>query len=385
MTSARDVARRRVARVARVLAPTAPDVVVFGGVVVDVHARARGATARGTSVEGVVDRAVGGVGMNVACACAATSGARVRLVSAVGRDADGAMAIEAWRRRARGRDDGAGVRARDDARTSVVVAVTDAKGEIVASVADCDVVARDVDEAWCGKFASDAAGARAVVIDGNLSTRGIRAARDAAATTATWFEPVSVAKAARIVASGEEGGARPMVGVRWCSPNAAELRELANAVRREWAKGSPMSPCPFNPELEFDAARDALDALASDIATVLAAGCERVVLTLGALGVIVSSAPDGDAANAEHAHVPAFAVKSVASLVGAGDALVGGAVGALARGVDEMRAVAIGVACASMACERREAALFDVDAREIDRRAAIVYEGIEYGIKPAVR
>ena len=255
MTSARDVARRRVARVARVLAPTAPDVVVFGGVVVDVHARARGATARGTSVEGVVDRAVGGVGMNVACACAATSGARVRLVSAVGRDADGAMAIEAWRRRARGRDDGAGVRARDDARTSVVVAVTDAKGEIVASVADCDVVARDVDEEWCGKFASDAAGARAVVIDGNLSTRGIRAARDAAATTATWFEPVSVAKAARIVASGEEGGARPMVGVRWCSPNAAELRELANAVRREWAKGSPMSPCPFNPELEFDAAR----------------------------------------------------------------------------------------------------------------------------------
>ena len=221
-----------------------------------------------------------------------------------------------------------------------------------------------------------------VVIDGNLSARGIRAARRAAATTATWFEPVSVAKAVRIVESGDAG--RPMVGVRWCSPNAAELRELANAVRRSWAKGAPMSPCPFNPELEFDAANDALDALASDIATVLAAGCERVVLTLGSLGVIVSSAPDGDASNAEHAHVPAFAVKSVASLIGAGDALVGGAVGALARGVDEMRAIAIGVACASMACERREAALFDVDAREIDRRAAIVFDGIT-PIKAAVQ
>ena len=199
----------------------------------------------------------------------------------------------------------------------------------MASVADVDVVERDVDEEWCEKFASDARGARVVVIDGNLSARGIRAARRAAATTATWFEPVSVAKAVRIVESGDAG--RPMVGVRWCSPNAAELRELANAVRRSWAKGSPMSPCPFNPELEFDAANDALDALASDIATVLAAGCERVVLTLGSLGVIVSSAPDGDASNAEHAHVPAFAVKSVASPIGAGDALVGGAVGALAR------------------------------------------------------
>ena len=382
MTSAREVARGRLARLARVVRAPARDVVVFGGVVVDVHARARGATARGTSARGRVDRGVGGVGLNVACACAATSAARVRLVSACGDDADGASVREAWRARARGRDDGAGVRARAGARTGRVVAVTDESGEIVASVADVGVVERDVDEEWCERFASDARGARVVVIDGNLSARGIRAARRAAATTATWFEPVSVAKAVRIVESGDAG--RPMVGVRWCSPNAAELRELANAVRRSWAKGSPMSPCPFNPELEFDAANDALDALASDIATVLAAGCERVVLTLGSLGVIVSSAPDGDASNAEHAHVPAFAVKSVASLIGAGDALVGGAVGALARGVDEMRAIAIGVACASMACERREAALFDVDAREIDRRAAIVFDGIT-PIKAAVQ
>jgi sugar/nucleoside kinase (ribokinase family) len=201
---------------------------------------------------------------------------------------------------------------------------------------------------------------------------------------ATWYEPVSVEKATRIV-EGKDGEASPLIGVAWCSPNAAELRELANAVRRNWAKGSPMSPCPFNPEFKFDTARDALDALASDIATLLAAGCERVVLTLGALGVIVSAAPDGDASRAAHAHVPAFAVEKIASLVGAGDALVGGTIGGLVRGVDYMRAVARGVACASMACEQRGAALLDVDASEIDRRAAIVYDGITYGITPAVQ
>ena len=70
---------------------------------------------------------------------------------------------------------------------------------------------------------------------------------------------------------------------------------------------------------------------------------------LGAAGVVVSWAPDGDASRAVHAHVPAFPVTPV-SLVGAGDAFVGGTVAALARGLAALDAAARGAACASLAC-----------------------------------
>ena len=108
-----------------------------------------------------------------------------------------------------------------------------------------------------------------------------------------------------------------------------------------------------------------------------------MALTLGAAGVVVSWAPDGDASRAVHAHVPAFPVTPV-SLVGAGDAFVGGTVAALARGLDALDAAARGAACASLACERRDAALTNVDEGEISRRAAIVRRGVTR-LTPAVR
>ncbi|CEF98655.1 Pseudouridine-5'-phosphate glycosidase [Ostreococcus tauri] len=363
-------------------------VVVFGGTCVDAHARAgrAGALKRGTSAIGRAWSALGGVGMNVATACASASArTSTRLVSAVGDDADGDAALEEWSRRARGGGDD-GVRIVKGGRTARVVAVLDGDGEIAACVADVEIVEEGVDSAWCASQANACRDARGMVLDGNLGQEAIETVKEMARkfNKWLWYEPVSVEKSTRILGGGVDDAARPLRGVTFCSPNAAELRELANGVRRGWAKGSPMSPCPFNPEFKFKNASEALDALASDVCTVLAAGCEHVVLTLGPLGVVVSSAPsDGEVSRATHTHVPAVRA-DVVSLVGAGDALVGGAVGALAEGASLLIAIARGVACASIACERAGAALLDVDANEMEKRAAIAFAGISI-LAPAVR
>ena len=271
-------------------------------------------------------------------------------------------------------------------RTARVVAVLDGDGEIAACVADVEIVEEGVDSAWCASQANACRDARGMVLDGNLGQEAIETVKEMARkfNKWLWYEPVSVEKSTRILGGGVDDAARPLRGVTFCSPNAAELRELANGVRRGWAKGSPMSPCPFNPEFKFKNASEALDALASDVCTVLAAGCEHVVLTLGPLGVVVSSAPsDGEVSRATHTHVPAVRA-DVVSLVGAGDALVGGAVGALAEGASLLIAIARGVACASIACERAGAALLDVEVNEMEKRAAIAFAGISI-LTPAVR
>jgi len=403
--SASSRALERVRRVHATLAPrTAPPrddavvstssnaavalVVVFGGIVLDVHATptAPGALARGTSAPGVARVSIGGVGMNVATAARASGDGRVdvELVSAVGDDDDGARA--AREATARGIVDVARtVRVARNERTARVVGIVDGGGELAACVADVDVVEDGADAAWCASFARDVAASARVVVDANLGRDAIRAVVSTASACGVpvWYEPVSVGKATRILSEDADDDARPLAGMAWCSPNAAELRELANGVRRHWAKGSPMSPCPFNPEFAFDTAGDALDALASDVSTLLAAGCERVALTLGALGAVVSWAPRGDVSRATHAHVPAYPVTPV-SLVGAGDAFVGGTVAALARGSDALDAAARGAACASLACERVDAALTNVEEREIARRAAVVRRGVTL-LTPAVR
>jgi len=387
--SASSRALERVRRVHATLAPPTATavVVVFGAIVVDVHATpfASDALARGTSAPGVARASIGGVGVNVATAARASGDGcvDVELVSAVGDDDDGARAMR--EATARGLVDvSRAVRIARGRRTARVVGILDGEGELVACVADVDVVEECVDAAWCASFAGDVDASAVVVVDANLGRDAIRAVASTARDRGVpvWYEPVSVGKATRIL-SEDADDARPLAGTAFCSPNAAELRELANGVRRRWAKGSPMSPCPFNPEFEFDTAGDALNALASDVSTLLAAGCERVALTLGALGAVVSWAPRGDVSRAMHAHVPAYPVTPV-SLVGAGDAFVGGTVAALARGSDALDAAARGAACASLACERADAALTNVDEREIARRAAVVRRGVTL-LMPAVR
>ena len=364
-------------------------VAVFGACVMDAHARsgARAALARGTTTPGVVNITFGGVGYNIARGCAtviARAGVEmdVALVSVVGDDASGRAFAKEWASVALAMKGTIAIA--PNARTAHVVCVMGDDGEIASAIADCAIVEKEFTPERARAFEDAARRAAFVVVDANLTPEAIAEVCKMCEEGGkrVWYEPVSVEKSKRIALAF--GGARPMSSVAYASPNAAELREMANAIRRTWAQGSPMSPCPFNPSMEFQSASEALDYLASDVSTVLAAGCGCVVLTLGELGCVVSTAsPDGIVSRATHVHIPAAPCREIVSVVGAGDALVAGAVAALALGVSPLAAIARGVACASFTCGAHGATMPSVDERDIDVIARIALDAART-LTPAV-
>ena len=386
-------AHRRVAHLADVTAPpgprsdasgegsrgrdaTAGAVVVIGGMVLDVQASpGPGASLlRGTTAPGTVRQNPGGVGRNIAEGLfrASPPGAPPPfLLSAVGDDLAGGALLEAWRKL--GRVSAAGVRVRAGATTPTVAAVLDAGGEVAAAVADCDTVEASLDAPWIQAHAARIATARVVVLDGNCAPSALAAAVAAARapndssssprreekrpSPLVWFEPVSVAKAARVI---EAGVAREVDVV---SPNLAELRAMARAARRTSGRKKRAEtenfPSPEPPPAA--AAADVVALARDDVDALLDAGIGNVVLTLGALGVALCRR-EGDergkrASGSERApfactHVPALPPNAgVRSLVGAGDALVAGSAAALAAGHDLASAVAFGAAAARRAVE----------------------------------
>ena len=164
-------------------------VVVVGGTNMDVVARTSAPLVPATSNPGHTRISPGGVGRNIA-ACLGLLGAPVRLVSAVGDDAFGDEALRVTAEC--GADIGA-VR-RVPGATGTYTAVLDDRGELVAAVSDMATVdALELDTVHL----TDAA---LVVVDGNLAHAQVALVASAAeaARVPLAFEPVSVAKAARL-------------------------------------------------------------------------------------------------------------------------------------------------------------------------------------------
>ena len=360
-----DAARRRVAHLAATTArgsiarvPCAAHLhpgtaVVVGGMVLDVtaspgpHARLR----RGSSTPGAVLQNPGGVGRNIAEGLArlvGDAGPAPLLISAVGDDVAGRALIDAWR--ALGGDT-RGVRVCTGASTPVVATVLDHDGEVAASVADTLTAETGLDADWIAKHADAVGRATVLVLDGNCAESTIAAAVDSAERVVgpwangeqkplVWFEPVSVAKSIRAT--------NVLAKLDFVSPNAGECRAMANAVRaRQGVAPLPMDSSVF----EFRNIDDAVSTMCDDVGTLLRAGVRRVVLTLGSLGCVLVK-NDGDRS---WRHVPALTDGAgrppLRSLVGAGDALVAGAVAALMAGRGEEAAMAVGVASARRAAE----------------------------------
>jgi sugar/nucleoside kinase (ribokinase family) len=175
---------------------------------------------------------------------------------------------------------------------------------------------------------------------------------------------VSAPKAAR---------AAPLLrAVAFISPNAVELLALAHAVRQRAqgcdgtaAEGTqphagaplpplPPLPSPGAPPPAYADAPAALAALRGAVETVLLAGCGCVVTTLGAQGALLSTRTrgGGDGIAIMHTHLPAAPVARVESTAGAGDAVVAGALHALAAGADARAALAAGLAAAAVVVQR---------------------------------
>jgi receptor expression-enhancing protein 5/6 len=362
-----DAARRRVAHLAATTArgsiamvPCAAHLhpgtaVVVGGMVLDVtaspgpHARLR----RGSSTPGAVLQNPGGVARNIAEGLArlvGDAGPAPMLISAVGDDVAGRALIDAWR--ALGGDT-RGVRVCTGASTPVVATVLDHDGEVAASVADTLTAETGLDAGWIAKHADSIGRATVLVLDGNCAESTIAAAVDAAERVVgpwangeqkplVWFEPVSVAKSIRAT--------KVLAKLDFTSPNAGECRAMANAVRAR----AGVAPLPMDSSVfEFRNIDDAVSTMCDDVGTLLRAGVRRVVLTLGSLGCVLVNKSDGG--DGSWRHVPALTDGAgrppLRSLVGAGDALVAGAVAALMAGRGEEAAMAVGVVSARRTAE----------------------------------
>jgi pseudouridine kinase len=261
-------------------------VVVVGGTNMDVVARTSAPLVPATSNPGHTRISPGGVGRNIA-ACLGLLGASVRLVSAVGDDAFG---DEVLRVTAACGADVAAVR-RVPGATGTYTAVLDDRGELVAAVSDMATVdALELDTVHL----TDAA---LVVVDGYLAhpqvARVLAAA--AAAGVPVAFEPVSVAKAARL-----HGEVQDLFLV---TPNSDEIGALV---------GRPDDP--------WTAVFDLYDR-----------GVEHVWMREGERGSYVC------AQGSRPVHLPAVPVE-VVDVTGAGDAMLAGWIAAWLRGADPVEA-----------------------------------------------
>jgi pseudouridine kinase len=199
-----------------------------GGINVDTLARVEGSLTMATSNPGRTQRAHGGVGRNIA-ENLARLGTPVRLVGAVGKDADG----ELVRRHLESVGVDIGCLHLSEEPTGSYTAVVSLDGELVLGVADMSATEAlrpvHVDAGWSEDLSL-------VVVDANLSAETVAhclelAARDEVPLV---LDPVGAAKAARLP---------HLDGVHTFTPNREELRawsgldDIEEAIAKAHADG----------------------------------------------------------------------------------------------------------------------------------------------------
>lgn len=249
-----------------------PVITVVGGANTDIVGIPEGRFALRDSNPGHVRVSAGGVGRNIA-ENLARLGARVRLVTSFGDDAEGealASGCEEW-----GIDTSFSIRA-DGIPGSRYLAVLDAGGDLAAAVNDMRALAvLTPDRIDPAAFA----GADAVVIDTNLQPSTVARVAELAGSAPLVLDPVSTAKAPI---------ARPILGrLAAIKPNLREAEALSHAAGAQGA--------------------------AERLVTM---GVARVFVTMGSEGVWCASAEESFALPAMQA--------AVANATGAGDAFTAG-------------------------------------------------------------
>ncbi|KAK9821409.1 hypothetical protein WJX74_010586 [Apatococcus lobatus] len=358
-------------------------VVVLGGAVLDLHARpvAGYPLHAGGTVPGTVRQVAGGVARNIAECMARIGSQRPLLVSIVGNDG----AADALRASLHAADlESHALMAKPDVATATCLTLVDADGEVAGAVAD--VAGMDCLRPEDVRLqASHIQRAPVIMLDANLPADCLQEAATLAqaAQVPVWFEPTSPPKSVRAV---------PMLpSMTFVSPNSNELIAMANGLRA--AEGLPHLPDQPQHDMPQSGisssssssshashARQKLDSLQQYIRTLLEAGVQHVVLTLGAegaawccfssclnpfslLAAASSSQCSGALVRGQDSrkrspanqdmvvlHIPALPAQ-IRSLIGAGDSLVAGCMDALLRGLQPGQALAYGVAAAKHAAE----------------------------------
>ncbi len=309
----------------------APGITCVGGAVVDRKLYLVGPAVAATSNPARAAASFGGVARNVA-ENLARLGARVRLCSCVGDDADGRALLGHL---ATVGVDATAVRTVPGRTTAQYVAVLDHHGELVIAAAVMDVLDEvgvgDLDGVWPAREPARAGGwllldcnLGAVVLQEALARAGsgdVRLAVDAVSAPKVTRLPATLAGTSVLFCNADEAGA-------WLAHHRREV--------------------PADAPARAQALRDA--------------GARAVVLTLGARGAVVCDA----AGTWEVPAVPASPV----DVTGAGDALVAGTLVALAAGSSLGDAVRRGSAAAALTVESEHSVRPDLDAAAVERTLA---------------
>ncbi|MDR1635407.1 MAG: ribokinase [Bifidobacteriaceae bacterium] len=346
-------------------------------VVGSVHADARLGVGRlprpgETVIAAAYTFGLGGKGANQAVA-AARGGALVRMIGAVGADANGVSAIAALR--AEGVDVSL-VRTCADALTGMAMVAVEAAGEnliVVAPGADAAVTPETLSElaagpgGWpgaevtlCqGELPADAVDRAAALAKsaGSAFVLNLAPVIDVAPETLALADPLVMNEheagevAAWFLAGGDSGGSDLVGCWEGVGTDPVGVEEGVALGQRGLAAG---------PVAGALAARRFVD-------QALAAGMSRsIVVTLGAAGAVAGAGALSAWGQAAAFRAVSGTAVEVADTTGAGDAFVGQLVAGLARGVSFRDAVAGGVAAGSLAVARAGACASYATAVEIE-------------------
>lgn len=275
------------------------DVIVIGGANIDIKARADGKYVAGTSNPGSVSFTPGGVARNIAHNLGSL-GVNVALISAIGKDAAGEIAVAATS--AAGVD--LSLCLREDAATGSYVAVLDGKGELVSAVNDMRILENLKPEnvkphraaLEAAKFIVADCNARPDLLDYlalNFSEKLI-------------IEPVSVSKAQKLLTLLDRHE------VFLATPNRDQIEAMTDT--------------------------DDLDQACQNLHE---RGLQNLVVHLGSEGAILSSGKGMK-------NIDAAGQAQVRDVTGAGDAAVAGLVYGLLKGYDLSKAAQFGQVAASL-------------------------------------
>ncbi|OWZ17236.1 Indigoidine synthase [Phytophthora megakarya] len=352
-------------------------VLVVGGLVLDIVSSSNEPLLRGTSNIGTIKQS--SVGRNIA-ECLHRLKLEPLLVSSVGNDASGSILLGNLKQLGM---DTSGINISDNLSTAVYSALLDSTGDMDAAIADMSAF-ESIDIHVISDNAIE--NARLVIADGNLTPDTLRDLfkRSASLGVDTWFEPTSVQKALRVV---EGDGVSSMT---FMSPNADELHAISEAIRQKFEE-TGLSPETMGAHERFLLNKKSsiipkkkMDRLKNDLITALLAMADgdtmkpkHVMVTLGKHGVLVASINvsvsdlreivddcefEVELWGAHHVHggnsvvmvhLPGVEIP-VKNCTGAGDSMVGGTVYGLMEGYDILQSCHMGMLAAreSLASEQ---------------------------------
>ncbi|KAK8468122.1 hypothetical protein PHAVU_007G233200 [Phaseolus vulgaris] len=350
------------------------EVVIIGGMVLDIHATPSVRANSGTTVPGKVYYVRGGVARNVA-ECMSKLGAKPFMISALGFDMAGNLLLNQWKSAGLSSE---GILKDKDIETPVVCNVFDINGEVAAGVASVEALEKYLTPDWILRFKSTLLSAPVLMVDANMSHPSLEAACKMATDMEcpVWFEPVSVTKSRRISFIVEY--------VTFASPNEDELIAMANAL----SGSDEFQPLKESQKKNISVV-SLFQLLKPAIWVLLEKGIEVVLVTVGSNGVflcnkggprhfenptekitrsgfggqlykaVMQKCPPShysgfsELNKSSHifaVHFPSLAA-SVVRLTGAGDCLVGGTLTSICAGLDIMQSVSVGIAVAKAAVE----------------------------------